>query len=173
MIVDSRLAGVAPDGLSPVEAAALPLVGVTAYIAVHDRAEVRPGQNVLVHGGTGGVGHVVVQLVKALGARVTATVSTEAKREAAASLGADEVLLREDTPENQFETVIDTIGGANLSHSFRQVVTNGRVVTIAARTTADLTPLHGKNATFHAVFMGLPLITGEGRERHGAIILKR
>jgi NADPH:quinone reductase-like Zn-dependent oxidoreductase len=80
-----------PASLDHVHAAALPLVGLTAWQGLVDLAHLRPGQRVLVHGGGGGVGHVAVQLAKHLGAQVVATASAS-KRDFVAGLGADEVL---------------------------------------------------------------------------------
>src|SRR5205814_8582748 len=80
-----------PANLDHVHAAALPLVGLTAWQGLVDLADLQPGQRVLVHGGGGGVGHIAVQLAKHLGAQVVATASAS-KRDFVAGLGADEVL---------------------------------------------------------------------------------
>lgn len=168
--VDQRLVTSAPESFPLTDAGAVPLVGQTAWLAVRKRGLVRPGQRVLVHGATGGVGHLAAQLAQLAGAEVTSTVSTAAKQASANAIGITDVILREETPENAFDLVIDTLGGPNLQKCFNQIRANGTVVTIAARTTVDLTPLHGKNATFHAVFMGLPLLTGVGREALGEIL---
>ena len=172
MRVDHRLASLAPASLPGVEAAALPLVGITAWEAVVERAQVRPGQRVLVHGATGGVGHIAVQLAKLAGAFVHATVSVEDKVEAARELGADEVFVGRENQQlqNAYDIVIDTLGGSNLGQSFHQIDRGGKVVTIAARTEADLSPLHAKAASLEVVFMLLPLLTGKGREAHGAVL---
>ncbi len=170
MPVDARLIAKAPGNLPPAEAAALPLVGITAWQAVVERARVQPGQSVLVHAATGGVGHVALQLAKASGARVTATVSTQAKAETAKRLGADEVITGREPPNSGFDGVIDTLGSENLERSLGQIRPGGTVVTIAARTTADLTPLHANAGTLHVVFMLLPLLTGRGREHLGWIL---
>lgn len=170
MIADARLVALAPKNLTFEQSAALPLVGVTAWLAVVERGQARPAQRVLIHGAAGGVGHVALQLAKLAGAHVTATVSSEAKAEIARNFGADAVVLGRAAPDSAFDLVIDTIGGSNLEHSFRQIVPGGTAVTIAARTTADLSPLHAKSATFHAVFMALPLLTGQGRETIGSIL---
>jgi NADPH:quinone reductase-like Zn-dependent oxidoreductase len=79
-----------PANLTYHEAAALPLVGLSAWQALVDTAHVLPGQTVLVHGAAGGVGHIAVQVAKALGARVIATASAE-KHDLVWELGADEV----------------------------------------------------------------------------------
>lgn len=105
-----------PENLSLTEAAAYPLVGLTA-IQAFKWADLKPGQNVLVVGGSGGVGHAAVQVAKALGANVTAVCSTR-NIDFVRSLGADEVL--DYTAQNiletprKFDVVFDTVG--NLSH---------------------------------------------------------
>jgi NADPH:quinone reductase len=75
--VDSTLLARKPSNLSMREAAALPLIFITAWEGLVDRAHVRPGQNVLIHGGAGGVGHVAVQLARSVGANVFATGSAK------------------------------------------------------------------------------------------------
>jgi NADPH:quinone reductase-like Zn-dependent oxidoreductase len=103
-----------PAGLSHAEAAGLPLVGLTAWQALADIARVRPGQRVLVHAAAGGVGHVAVQVAKALGAHVIGTASAS-KHEFLRSLGADELIDYRDTDfadvVADVDAVIDTIGG--------------------------------------------------------------
>jgi NADPH2:quinone reductase len=167
MRLDARMAALAPANLAPETSAALPVVSLTAWQAVVERGNVRPGHRVLIHGGTGGVGHVAIQLAKLAGAHVTATVSSREKAPIARTFGADDVLLSNEVPCDSFDVVIDTFGGPNLNLSFQQIVIGGTVVTTAARTTADLTPLHGKGATFHVVFVALPLLTGRHREAIG------
>jgi NADPH2:quinone reductase len=69
-----------------------------------------------------------------------------------------------------FDVVFDTVGGECLANSFQAARIGGTVVSIAARSTQDLAPLHAKGLTLHVVFMVLPLLTGEGRARHGRIL---
>ena len=88
MVADARLIARKPESLTFREAAALPLVFITAWESLVDRARVRPGDLVLVHGAAGGVGHVGVQLARALGGIVHATVSTDSKAAIARDLGA-------------------------------------------------------------------------------------
>jgi NADPH:quinone reductase-like Zn-dependent oxidoreductase len=103
-----------PDRLDHVHAAALPLVGLTAWQALAEVARVQPGQRVLIHAAAGGVGHVAVQIAKALGAHVIGTASAP-KHELVRSLGADEVIDYRETDFaevlNGLDVVIDTIGG--------------------------------------------------------------
>ncbi|MEM6650810.1 MAG: zinc-binding dehydrogenase, partial [Pseudomonadota bacterium] len=177
MVADARLLAKKPESLSFKEAAGLPLVAITAWEALVDRAKVQPGERVLVHGGTGGVGHIGIQLAKALGAVVHTTVSTKAKAEVAHQLGADRAILYRDqsvadyvaaeTGGQGYDVVFDTVGGPNLPTSLEALAVNGRCVTIVSLESApDLSALHLKNASLHVVFMLIPLLTGEGRERH-------
>jgi NADPH2:quinone reductase len=180
MVADADLVAPKPKNLSMVEAGVLPLVTITAWNAIVDRAKVRAGQKVLVHGGTGGAGHIGVQLAKQAGAEVYATVSTEPKAAAVKKLGADQAILYRDTSVDDyvaehtggkgFDVVFDTVGSDTMDRSFEAAADNGVVVTIAARSKHDLSPLHGKGLTLHVVFMLLPLLRGHGRAAHGEIL---
>jgi NADPH2:quinone reductase len=180
MLVDASLAALKPGSLDPVAAATLPLVSITAWEALVERASIAPGDRVLIHGGAGGVGYVALQLAKSMGATVYTTVSTAAKAQAVRRLGADQAILYPDTGVAEyvaeytggegFDVVFDTVGGGNLHGSFEAARTGGTVVSIAARTAADLSAMHSKALTLHVVFMLLPLLSGAGRERHGRIL---
>jgi len=180
MLADARLLARKPSTHSMAEAAALPLVTITAWDALFDRAHLTTGRHVLIHAGTGGVGHVAVQLAKAHGARVAATVSTPEKAALASSLGADDIInYRQETVEQYvarltngrgFDVVFDTVGGATLDASLQAAAIRGVVVSTNTRSTHDLSVLHAKGLTLSVVFMLLPLLTGQGRERHGEIL---
>jgi NADPH2:quinone reductase len=180
MLADADSLAHKPRSLDMAAAAALPLVAITAWEGLIDRAGVRPGQTVLVHGGAGGVGHIAVQLAGWRGARVFATVSGEDKARIARDLGADVTIdyrersaaeyVAEHTGGRGFDVVFDTVGGANIDRSFEAARLNGTVVTILAGSTRDLTPMHAKGLTLHAVFMLIPLLHGIGRAHHGEIL---
>ncbi|MFC7442809.1 zinc-dependent alcohol dehydrogenase family protein [Laceyella putida] len=180
LLAPAALVAKKPASLSFQEAAALPLVTITAWEALFDRLNLQSGQHILIHAGTGGVGHVAIQLAKSAGAVVYTTVSTAEKEKLALELGADAVInYRNETVEEYvakhtgghgFDLVFDTVGGTNLDRSFAAVKTGGAVAAIAARSTHDLTPLHNKGLTLHVVFMILPLLSGKGLERHGQIL---
>ncbi len=182
MRADARLVARRPTSLDLAASAVVPLVGITAWEALVDRAAIEPGMRVLVHGGTGGVGHLGVQLARWRGAIVTTTVSTHDKAEIAHDLGADEFVLypEEDvddyvarlTDGEGFDVVFDTVGGDNIARSIQAARRGGTVVTIAARATQDLSGFHAKGATLHCVFMLLPMLTGRGRQRHGEILAR-
>lgn len=180
MVVNQDLVYYKPKNLSAVEAAALPLVFVTAYEALVEKTKVRPGQNLLIIGGTGGVGHQAVQLGKIIGANVTAVVSSSEQGEIAKSLGADNIINRHETSldkygsvasiENGFDVIFDTVGGNNLENTWGLVRPNGQVVTTTSMETHDLTPVHMKGLSLHVVFMLLPMLTGQDQKRHQNIL---
>ncbi len=179
-LADARLLAKKPSNLSMTEAAALPLVTITAWNALMDRAKVREGQKVLVHAAAGGVGHVGLQLAKAAGAEVHVTASSDEKIALGKSLGADvginykehsvEEYVAEHTEGDGYDVVFDTVGTTRLDDSFAAAKIGGTVVSIAARSTHDLTNVHVRGLTLHVVFMLLPMVRNDGREHHGAIL---
>lgn len=179
VVVDADCLGLIPEGMDFDQAAALPLVSITAWEGLYDRADVAPGQTVLVHGGAGGVGHVAVQLAIAAGARVFSTVSNAAKAKLVQSMGATPILYPEQsvadyvekhTKGRGFDIVFDTVGGENVEKCFEAAAVSGQVVSISTRTTADLSMLHAKGLSLHVVFMLIPLVHKRGRARHGEIL---
>ncbi|MFI7011109.1 NADP-dependent oxidoreductase [Streptomyces sp. NPDC050145] len=122
-----------PAGLGHVEAAALPLVSLTAWQALVDNADVRPGQRVLVHAAAGGVGHVAVQIAKARGAYVIGTASA-AKHDFVRGLGADEVIdyrTADYVKEvRDVDVVLDTLGGEDRLRSLEVLRPGGVLVSI-------------------------------------------
>jgi NADPH2:quinone reductase len=180
MLADARLLAPKPETLTLREAAALPLVVLTAWEGLRWKTRVRRGDRVLVHGATGGVGHLALQLAKLDGAELTATASSADKLRIARELGADHVVnYREETTGGYvarltggkgFDIVVDTAGGEALARSLEAARPNGIVVSIMTRGTFDLTPMLTRGLSLHAVFMLLPMLTGEGRERHGAML---
>lgn len=124
----------APATISPVEAASLPLVALTAWQALVVKGNVTPGQKVLVHAGAGGVGTVAIQLAKHLGAQVATTASGK-NAEFVRDLGADVVI---DYRTQDFETelsgydlVLDSLGGENLEKSLRVLRPGGKAIGIS------------------------------------------
>jgi len=168
-----------PTNLSMRQAAALPLVAITAWEALVDRAKVCADQTVLVHAGAGGVGHVAIQLARAYGARVFATVSAE-KKQIVEGFGATPIDYRsrsvdeyvaEMTEGEGFDIVFDTVGGATLDASFVAVKRyTGHVVSCLGWGSHSLAPLSFRGATYSGVFTLYPLITGKGRAHHGEIL---
>ncbi|HHH36256.1 MAG TPA: alcohol dehydrogenase [Gammaproteobacteria bacterium] len=139
-VLDESLAAPKPDALSFVEAAAAPLVLITAWEALHDRARLKPGRSVLVHGGGGGVGHVAIQLAALAGAQVCTTVGTEEKAELAEGLGADKAILypqcdfveavRQWSDGRGVDVALDTVGGKVFRRTMSAMAHYGDLVTL-------------------------------------------
>lgn len=178
-VFDAALLAPVPQGLSMREAAALPLVFITAWEGLVDRARVQAGDTVLVHGGAGGVGSMAVQIAVALGATVYATGSA-ASRAAIEALGERFIDYRSSTVDDYvaehmggagFDIVYDTVGGATLDASFQAArMYGGHVVSCLGWGSYALTPLTARAATYSGVFTLLPLLSGEHHARHGAIL---
>jgi NADPH:quinone reductase-like Zn-dependent oxidoreductase len=121
-----------PARLSHIEAAALPLVGLTAWQSLVDIADVQPGQRVLIHGAGGGLGHIAVQLAKHLGAEVIGTASA-GKHEFLRELGADQLIDYRNTDFTEavrdVDVVLENIGGDYASRSFSVLRPGGVLVT--------------------------------------------
>lgn len=175
---DARLLAPKPTNLGMREAAALPLIFITAWEGLVDRAQVRGGQKVLVHGGAGGVGHIAVQLARAFDAEVFATGSRK-DHAYIERLGATfidyketpvEAYVAAHTAGRGFDLVYDTVGGAVLDASFNAVARFGHVVSALGWGTHALAPLSFRAASYSGVFTLLPLLTGEGRAHHGEIL---
>ncbi|WP_066742936.1 zinc-dependent alcohol dehydrogenase family protein [Cupriavidus sp. D384] len=151
-----------PASLSHVEAASLSLAGGTVWEALVARAALRVGESILIHGGAGGVGHIAIQVAKAMGARVFTTVR-DANFAFARRMGADvaidyrkedyvDAILRE-TGGRGVDVVLDTIGGNTLSRSPDALAQLGRVVTIVdTAQPQNVIQAWGKNASYHFVF---------------------
>ncbi|MET9296844.1 NADP-dependent oxidoreductase [Streptomyces sp. NPDC003077] len=122
-----------PDRLDHVHAAAVPLAALTAWQALVDTADLRPGQRVLIHAAAGGVGHLAVQIAKSRGAYVIGT-AREAKHAFLRDLGADELIdyTREDFADavRDVDVVLDAIGGAYWSRSLRTLRPGGTLLSI-------------------------------------------
>lgn len=160
------------------EAAALPLVAITAYEGLQ-RAGAQASQKLLVHGGTGGVGHVAVQLARHVGADVFATCSGARQADIVAGYGATAIdyktqgvaeYVAEHTGGSGFDVIFDSVGGANLANSFEAAALNGQVATTVSLLEADLTPAHFKGLSLHVVFMLIPMLYDQKRAEHGAIL---
>ncbi|MEU4577981.1 NAD(P)H-quinone oxidoreductase [Nonomuraea sp. ATR24] len=145
-----------PQGVRLVEAAGLPEVACTVWSNVFMTARLRRGETLLVHGGASGIGTFAVQLAKALGARVAATVGSAAKAERVRELGADEVVnYREEDFADKVEAdvILDIMGAKYLSGNIRALRTGGRLVVIGLqggrKAELDLGALLAKRASVH------------------------
>lgn len=182
ILADANLVARKPQSLTMTEAAALPLVSITAWEGLIDRAQVQSGQKVLIYGGTGGVGHIGIQLAKWAGATVYALVSSDEKAAIARELGADATINYRQTPVEDFvakhtngqgfDIIFDTVGNDNLQDAFKAAKLNGTVVSLVSLSQQDLTLLHAKGLTLHLVYMLLPMLFGMNRLHHAEILSK-
>lgn len=132
IVVPARLVAPMPRGLTHAEAASLPLVGLTVWQALVEEGNVQPGDNVLVLGGSGGIGSFAVQLAKALGAYTAATTSSK-NSDFVRGLGADEVLAYDLGPldtSTKFDFILDTLGGSAYGEALKLMKTDATVATI-------------------------------------------
>ncbi len=139
-LVDEHVARVKPKSVDFFHAAAAPLVLITAWEALHDRAAIQAGQTVLIHAGAGGVGHVAIQLAKLAGAHVISTVSDGSKAAFVRDLGADDAILYRDhdfvevvnelTEGRGADIVFDTVGGEAFRQSINATAHYGTLVTL-------------------------------------------
>ncbi|MFJ9541302.1 zinc-dependent alcohol dehydrogenase family protein [Streptomyces sp. NPDC101225] len=177
--VDARLLAHKPKSLDMRETAALPLVTITAWEGLVDRAQVNSRHKVLIHGGAGGVGHVGIQLARARGAEVFATDAPH-RLKVVEALGATAIDYTTETPDQYvarltdgegFDVVYDTVGGPVLDASFAIARTyTGHVLSSLGWGTHSIAPLSFRGATYSGVFTLAPMLTGRGREHHGEIL---
>jgi NADPH:quinone reductase len=183
-VVDERYLARKPERLSFAEAAATPLVTITAWEALRERARVGDGQFVLVQAGAGGVGHMSVQIARLAGARVATTVTPGAKADLATALGAelcidyrhDDVAarLRAWTGMDGADVVHDTVGGKTFTSCFSLVRPYGDLVSNVESPWEDeaVTAMQQRNLRVSFTWMPAPSVSGwpEHRERQRAIL---
>lgn len=180
MLADANLIALKPKNLTMREAAAIPLVGITAYEGLM-RAQISQGKKVLVHGGSGGVGHIGVQFAKYLGADVYATGGGDKQLALIKKLGATAINYKTEKVEdyvsahtegNGFDIILDTVGGLNMLNSFDAAAINAQVSTTTSMLEIDLTTAHFKGLSLHVVFMLIPMLHNKKRAEHGLILNK-
>jgi NADPH2:quinone reductase len=125
-----RAAMPVPERLSWPEAGGVPEVFTTAHDALLTQARLEPGEHLLVHGAAGGVGIAAVQLGRAAGARVTATVRREELRERVAEFGADVIAPEGFEARGPFDVILELVGAPNLPSNVKALATRGRIVVI-------------------------------------------
>ena len=156
--VDESDVSLAPTSIGVLEAASLPLVALTAWQALVERGNVQPGQKVLIHGGSGGVGTIAIQLAKHLGAHV-ATTASAANAQFVRDLGADEVIdygaQTSKTPLRDYDLVLDSLGGENLEKSLRVLAPGGKAIGIAGPPDPAFARSAGMNPLLRLVVAGL------------------
>jgi NADPH2:quinone reductase len=181
-VLDQRWAGLMPKTFSCVQAAALPLVLITAWGALFDRGGLQAGQTVLIHAGAGGVGHVAIQLAKLHGAKVITTVSSEQKAEFVTSMGADEVVLYTQngfadavnrlTDGKGADLVFDTVGASVFKESITATAHFGRLVTLLDPGELSLAEARMRNLLIGFELMLTPMLRDlpEARDKHVEIL---
>ncbi len=183
-IVDERYLAHKPQNLSFSEAAAAPLVTITAWEAQRERARVAADQFVLVQAGAGGVGHMSLQIARLAGARVATTVTAGQKTELASSLGAELCInyrkedvgerLRSWTGVDGADVVHDTVGGKTFTACFSLVRPYGDLVSNVESPWEEeaITAMHNRNLRVSFTWMPAPSVFGwpEQRERQRAIL---
>ena len=180
MLADAKLIAHKPKTISMREAAAIPLVGITAYEGLV-RAGVSKRQKVLVHGGSGGVGHIAVQLANYFGGDVYSTGGGDKQLALIEKLGATAINYHTETVADYvakhtggagFDVVYDSVGGPNIANSFEAAALNGQVTTTVSMVEMDLTSAHFKGLSLHVVFMLIPMLHDHKREEHGKVLAK-
>jgi NADPH:quinone reductase len=150
-----------PQGLSLLEAAAIPETFFTVWTNVFDRGALKRGESLLVHGGSSGIGMTAIQLAKAFGAKVFTTVGNDDKVKACKEIGADIVFnyKREDWAKELFsitekrgvDVILDMVGGTYTNKNLRSLAPNGRLVQIAflegQKVEIELAPIMMKRLT--------------------------
>ena len=151
--VHERLLMPVPEALDWPAAGGLPEVFTTAHDAIFTQSELRPGERLLVHGGAGGVGTAAIQLARAAGARVTATVRDEQLRDGVAELGAEVIAPEGFSEHGPFDVILELVGAPNLAENLQALATGGRsvVIGVAAGTKGELNllALMGKRARIY------------------------
>lgn len=185
IVLDNQYAQAKPISIDFVAAGAAPLVLLTAWEALHDRARLSPGQTVLVHAGAGGVGHVAIQLARAAGARVCTTVSGPEKAELAHALGAEYCInYREEdlveavmdwTEGRGVDLALDTVGPAVFRRTIPAMAHYGDLVTILdPGPDLDLKEARNRNLRISLELMLTPMLFNLSRARaHQGEILRR
>lgn len=183
--VDAALLALKPRTLTFEQAAAAPLVFITAWEALHDRARIHRNHSVLIHAGAGGVGHAAIQLAKLAGANVITTVSSEEKAIFVKQLGADWVInyrtqdvvaeVKSYTAAEGVDIALDTVGAAVLQSCFQCVKPYGDVVTILQSTAeTDWGEARKRNVRFSHELMLTPILLElEAAKRHQGDILRQ
>jgi len=152
-VVHERAALPVPEALDWPAAGGLPEVFTTAHDALFTQAHLKMGERLLVHGGAGGVGTAAVQLARAAGARVTATVRREELRDDVAALGAEAIEPESFAEHGSFDVILELVGAPNLTDNLAALATGGRIAVIGvgagAKAELNLLALMGKRARIH------------------------
>ncbi len=152
-VVHERILMAVPESLDWVAAGAVPEVFTTAHDAVFTQAGLRMGERLLVHGGAGGVGTAAIQLARAAGARVTATVRRQEQHDQVAEFGAEVIEPAAFADHGPFDVILELVGAPNLADNVNALATGGRIVVIGigagAKGELHLGALMGKRGRIH------------------------
>lgn len=165
VVADANLVADQPRGLSPTEAAALPIAFLTARYALQDCARLSAGESILIHAASGGVGLAALQIARRIGAKIFATAGNEEKRDFVRHLGVERVMdsrsldfadqIRVATAGQGVDVVLNSLPGEALLRSLETLKTGGRFLEIGKRDIYDNTPIglfpFRNNLTFHAI----------------------
>jgi NADPH:quinone reductase len=153
VVAHERVLMPVPESLDWPAAGGLPEVFTTAHDALFSQAQLRPGEHLLVHGGAGGVGTAAIQLARATGASVTATVRNEALREQVSKLGASVIAPDGFAGHGPFDVILELVGAPNMPENMNALATGGRVTVIGVSAgvmaEVNLLALMGKRARIH------------------------
>lgn len=173
MVADAALLARAPAALSLAEAAALPIPALTADEALR-RLAVRAGDEFYISGASGAVGLMAVQMAGLLGASVEGSGGSAGRLATIARYGGKGLLHSEAgqliSAGRQYSKVLDTFGGVSLQTAMQLAAPYAQVATINARAQYDLSQAHAKALTLHAIFLLLPLLSGQGRAQLGTTL---
>jgi NADPH:quinone reductase len=182
--IEEQFVALKPESLSFTEAAAAPLALITAWESLHDRAQIKAGQNVFINAGAGGVGHLAIQLAKIAGTNVCTTASSEEKTDFVRSLGADMVVnykeqdfvkaIMDWTDGKGVDVVMDNVGGEWIEKSFSAVAHYGHFVTLLQPDRAtDWAVARQRNIAIHLEIMLSPLLFDlKSAQNHQTFILE-
>lgn len=180
--VDERFVAAKPKSISFIEAAAAPLVLITAWEALYERGRLEPGEKVLIHAGAGGVGHVAIQLAKLKGADVCTTISNQEKADFVKHLGADYAINYKkndfassvlDWTNGGVDLAFDTVGGETFEKTFPAIRIYGDIVTILQPSdTTNWKVARQRNLRIGLELMLTPMLQGieEAQVHHGEIL---
>jgi NADPH:quinone reductase len=141
-VVHERTAMPVPANLDWPEAGGLPEVFTTAHDAIFSQADLRPGEHLLVHGAAGGVGTAAVQLGRALGARVTATVRREEHRAEVEKLGANAISPEGFGESGPYDVILELVGASNLAANLDSLALGGRIAVIGVGGTGPVAEIN-------------------------------
>ncbi len=181
-IIDKRWISLKPKNINFVEAAAMPLVLITAWGALFEKGNLQADETVLIHAGAGGVGHIAIQLAKLKGAKVITTVSSEEKACFCRALGADHTIIYTEkdvleevthlTAGKGVDLVIDTVGADVFKQSIACAAYFGRLITLLDPGEINLAEARIKNLLIGFELMLAPLLKqlDSARDNHISIL---